>query len=55
MPPSGFNEKAIKGLLYFIKECYMDLLKGMDGGADSKEAIQKEIDDIESFLKGFKI
>jgi hypothetical protein len=55
MPPSGFNEKAIKGLLVFISECYEDLLKEIDSGSEPKNAIQKELENIRSFLKDFHL
>ncbi len=27
MPPSGFSQKAINGLLIFVEACYEDLLQ----------------------------
>ena len=55
MPPSGFNEKAVRGLLEFLGACYEDLLKGLDSGVDPKGAVQKELDEIRSFLSNFRI
>ena len=55
IPPSGFNERAIKGLLVFISECYQDLLKEIENGKDSKRALQEEIYNIGTFLKDFDL
>jgi len=62
MPPSGFNQKAINGLLIFIRECYGDLLQEMRDGQDKHgrkvtegQAIQKELDQIGNYLKKFTI
>ena len=62
MPPSGFSQKAIKGLLVFVRECYKDLLKEMKEGKDKQghpvtegQAIQKEIDSIGKYLEQFEI
>ena len=62
MPPSGFNQKAINGLLIFVKECYEDLLKEIKQGKDKQgrkvtegEAIQKEISQIKKYLEEFEI
>ncbi|MBU2503950.1 MAG: hypothetical protein KJ879_02765 [Nanoarchaeota archaeon] len=62
MPPSGFSQEAINGLLVFVQECYKDLLKEMKEGKDKHgrlvtegQAIQKELEQIGSYLKEFKI
>lgn len=62
MPPSGFSQKAVNGLLIFVQECYKDLLKEMKEGKDKKgrpviegKAIQKEIDQIREYLEKFEI
>ena len=55
MPPSGFNKKAVEGLLVFLEGCYEDLMKEMDQGTDPKQAVQKELDDIRKFLQEFTI
>lgn len=55
MPPSGFNKKAIEGLLVFLEGCYEDLMKEMEQGTDPQEAVQKELNDIRRFLKDFTI
>lgn len=62
MPPSGFNQKAINGLLIFVQACYEDLLKEIKEGKDKQgrkvsegEAIQKEISQIKGYLEGFEI
>jgi len=62
MPPSGFSQKAINGLLIFVQACYEDLLKELREGKDKQgrkitegKAIQKEIYQIKEYLKKFKI
>jgi hypothetical protein len=62
MPPSGFSQKAINGLLIFVQSCYEDLLKEIREGKDKQgrrvtegEAIRKEIKQIEEYLKKFEI
>ena len=62
MPPSGFSQKAINGLLVFVQACYEDLLKEIREGKDNQgrkvtegKAIQKELSQIRSYLKQFKI
>ncbi len=62
MPPSGFSQKAIEGLLIFVQACYEDLLKELKEGKDKQgrkvtegEAIQKEIDQIKEYLQKFEI
>ena len=62
MPPSGFSQKAINGLLIFVQECYEDLLKELKEGKDKQgrpvtegQAIQKEINQIKEYLGRFEI
>lgn len=62
MPPSGFSQKAINGLLIFIRECYSDLLDEIAAGQDKYgreviegKAIKKELDQIGDYLKKFTI
>lgn len=56
MPPSGFSQKAINGLLIFVKSCYEDLLKEIHQGKKQEgEAIQSEIKNIGDYLKKFKL
>ncbi len=62
MPPSGFSQKAVNGLLIFVQECYKDLLEEMKAGKDKygrpvKEgkAIEKEIKQIREYLLKFTI
>ncbi len=55
MPPSGFNEKAIEGLLLFVEGCYEDLLKEMKRNDNPQKVIEKELTDIKRFLKNFTI
>lgn len=53
MPPSGFNERAIRGLLEFVLENYKDLQKevveGKHPSADA--AINFEIKNLERALQ----
>jgi len=62
MPPSGFSQKAINGLLIFIKECYNDLLEKIAAGEDKYgrevaegKAIEKELKQIGEYLEKFTI
>ncbi len=62
MPPSGFSQEAINGVLIFVQSCYKDLLKEIREGKDKQgrkvtegKAIQKEIKQIEEYLKKFEI
>ena len=56
MPPSGFSKKAIKGLLIFVGSCYEDLLKEIkDGKKTEGQAIKEELENINNYLKNFKL
>ena len=62
MPPSGFSQKAINGLLIFVQACYEDLLKELKEGRDKQgrpvtegQAIQKEINQMREYLENFEI
>ena len=56
MQPSGFSQKAINGLLVFVKECYEDLLKEIHEGKKTEgEAISSEVESIGKYLKKFEI
>ena len=55
MPPSGFSQKAIQGLLIFVEACYEDLLREIKNGQDEKSAIEKELRDIGTYLRDFTI
>lgn len=56
MPPSGFSQKAINGLLQFVASCYEDLLKEIkEGKKKESEAIKQELDNINDYLKNFKL
>ncbi len=62
MPPSGFSQKAINGLLIFVSSCYEDLLEEIRQGRDKYgrevvegKAIQKEINQIREYLAKFKL
>ena len=55
MPPSGFGNKSIEGLLVFLEGCYEDLLREMDEGVDPKETIRKELQTIRRYLREFSI
>lgn len=52
MPPSGFNKKAIRGLLQFTEGCYEDLEKEVKSGKhkDFKAAIRYERRQIKKAL-----
>lgn len=56
MPPSGFSQKAINGLLMFIGSCYEDLLKEIKEEKKTEgKAIQEELENIQKYLTEFKI
>lgn len=57
MPPCGFNEKAIAGLLQFVEGCYEDLLRKVDGvpKVDVEQAIKEELRDIREALESFNL
>ncbi len=55
MPPSGFNSKAVKGLLLFLEACYEDLLKEMKSKKEPEEVVRKELNDIRNYLEKFSI
>lgn len=59
MPPSGFNEKAINGLLEFLEGCYEDLEKKIDATparpADVKAAVAEELEEIRTELRRFSL
>jgi len=56
MPPSGFSQKAINGLLMFVGSCYEDLLKEIHEGKKTEEqAIKEELDNINGYLSEFKL
>ena len=56
MPPSGFSQKAINGLLMFVGSCYEDLLKEIKEGKHTEgEAIKKELKNINDYLVNFKL
>ncbi len=57
MPPSGFNKKAIRGLLEFVEGCYEDLLLKLrdDPKAKVEDAIQDELAEIRRALEEFSL
>ncbi len=56
MPPSGFSQKAINGLLTFVESCYEDLLSEIkEGKKEEGQAIQQELNNIREYLSGFKL
>lgn len=57
MPPSGFNEKAIRGLLQFVEACYEDMQKLVkaDPSLTLERAIEIELSDIRRALETFSL
>ncbi len=57
MPPSGFNEKAIRGLLQFVEGCYEDLLVKVRNTPDLpvEIAIEEELKEIRQALEDFSL
>ncbi len=55
MPPSGFNRKAVNGLLTFLEACYEDLLKEVKNSKNEGEAVKKELKNIRNYLQKFEL
>ena len=56
MPPSGFSQKAINGLLTFVESCYEDLQEEIRVGKKTEgEALQIELENIRTYLEEFKL
>ena len=57
MPPSGFNEKAIVGLLQFVEGCYDDLLEKIrtTPNLTVEAAIKEELAEIRGALESFSL
>jgi len=45
MPPSGFNQRAIAGMLQFLEACYDDLRQKIELKGGTPEAVQEAIDE----------
>lgn len=52
MPPSGFNQQAVKGALEFIKGCYEDLRAEVKSGKhpSMEAAVEHELAQLEKAL-----
>lgn len=52
MPPSGFNQHAVKGALEFVKGCYEDLQAEVKAGKhpNMEAAIKYELAQLEKAL-----
>lgn len=57
MPPSGFNQRAVKGALEFVKGCYEDLQAEVKAGKhpNMEAAIKYELAQLENALKQIHI
>ena len=57
MPPSGFNEKAIRGLLQFLEGCYEDLQRKLAANPemDIRVAIDQELAEVRAALESFTL
>jgi hypothetical protein len=56
MPPSGFNKKAIQGLLQFLEGCYEDLQrKIVTDGMAPEVAVEEELHEIRRALESFSL
>jgi len=57
MPPCGFNQKAVKGALEFIKGCYEDLEEEVKSGkhANFEAALDFELKNLENALEKLHI
>ncbi|HEY4523606.1 MAG TPA: hypothetical protein VJK04_01895 [Candidatus Paceibacterota bacterium] len=52
MPPSGFKSGAVRGVLQFVRGCYLDLLAEVRSGKHKtyEEAIKAEVKQIDKAL-----
>ncbi|MEK7157181.1 MAG: hypothetical protein AAB709_01360 [Patescibacteria group bacterium] len=57
MPPSGFNQRAVKGVLEFVKGCYEDLQEEVKSGkhASFEAALEYELTQLEKALASLHI
>lgn len=57
MPPCGFNQKAVRGALQFIKGCYEDLAEEVKTGKykSFEDALNHELDNLEKALERLHI
>lgn len=57
MPPSGFNTRAVRGALEFVRGCYQDLQEEVRSGKhpNMESAIEYEINQLESALSKIHI
>lgn len=57
MPPCGFNQRAVRGALEFIKGCYEDLEAEVASGKhpDIPSAIEAELKNLEGALSQLHI
>ena len=57
MPPSGFNQRAVKGALEFVKGCYEDLQEEVRDGKhpNMEAAIAYELVQLEKALVSLHI
>ena len=52
MPPSGFNQKAINGLLVFVRDAYIDTLDKYSGtNLSEKEFLEQSSEHLENRVR----
>ena len=51
MPPSGFTQDAINGLLVFVEECYNRVLDRYDGSMTEPEILEEAMGELETLAK----
>ena len=49
--PKGYNDRAINGLLEFLKGCFECVLEEVKAGKPVKEALDEELSEIERLLR----
>jgi len=49
--PKGYNERAIKGQLEFLRGCFECILEEVRAGKPIKQALKEELEEIERRLK----
>ena len=49
--PKGYNDRAIAGLLEFLKGCFECVLEEVEAGKPVKQALDEELAEIEQILR----
>ena len=49
--PKGYNQRAINGMLEFLKGCFECVLEEVENGKPVKQALEEELAEIEDRLR----